>query len=459
MFAWFSAFLIATFSSLALASAPNIVFFLIDDLGFADCGFNGGKEIRTPQIDKLASEGTILDAHYVQPVCSPTRAALMTGRYAIRTGVYTIVRPHAAWGLPLQERTLANALKEAGYATHVVGKWHLGEFEPAYQPLARGFDHHYGHYFGAIDYYTHLRDGDLDWYRDGVRLNEEGYSTHLLAKEACRIIDEKDKAKPLFLYVPFNGVHSPMQVPESYLEPYGQLQGSRRSLAGMLAAVDEAIGQIVAALEKNNLRQETLIVFSSDNGGPRPGDNTPWRNYKGTIYEGGVRAAAFANWPGHIPAGVRNREPMHIIDWYPTLIGQAGGNLQQKMPIDGKDVWPMLTAKAKSPHEAILYVQSPDRAGIRMGDWKLLINASESIADSQPDAIQPAQGKKGKAKGKAAKGKGKAEPMERVALYNLANDVGETTNLAGQEPARVATMKAKLDEWLRNAVTPGHLAP
>ncbi|MFN9915666.1 MAG: sulfatase-like hydrolase/transferase, partial [Pirellulaceae bacterium] len=143
-----------------------------------------------------------------------------------------------------------------------------------------------------------------------------------------------------------------MQVPDSYLEPYGPLQGTRRSLAGMLAAVDEAIGQIVAALEKNKLRQETLLVFSSDNGGPRPGDNSPLRNYKGTIYEGGVRAAAFVNWPGHIPAGVRNREPMHIIDWYPTLIGQAGGSLEQKMPIDGKDVWPMLTAKAKSPHEA-----------------------------------------------------------------------------------------------------------
>jgi arylsulfatase A-like enzyme len=455
LFAWFSACLVATFSSLAMAAAPNIVFFLIDDLGFADCGFNGGKEIRTPQIDKLASEGTILDAHYVQPVCSPTRAALMTGRYATRTGVYTIVRPHAAWGLPLQERTLANALKEAGYSTHIVGKWHLGEYDPAYQPLARGFDHHYGHYFGAIDYFTHLRDGDLDWYRDGASLQEEGYSTHLLAKEACRIIDEKNKDKPLFLYVPLNGVHSPMQVPDSYLEPYGPLQGTRRSLAGMLAAVDEAIGQIVAALEKNKLRQETLIVFSSDNGGPRPGDNSPLRNYKGTIYEGGVRAAAFVNWPGHIPAGVRNREPMHIIDWYPTLIGQAGGSLEQKMPIDGKDVWPMLTAKAKSPHEAILYVQSPERAGIRIGDWKLLINASESIADSQPDAIVATKGKKGK----AAKGKAKAEPMEKVALYNLASDVAETTNLAGQEPERAAAMKAKLDELLRDAVSPGHLVP
>ena len=140
------------------ADKPNIVFFLVDDLGYADCGFNGGKDIRTPNIDQLASEGTVLEAHYVQPVCSPTRAALMTGRYATRTGVYTIVRPHAEWGLPLEERTLADALRAAGYETAITGKWHLGEFQPAYRPTARGFDHQYGHYFGAINYDTHVRE-------------------------------------------------------------------------------------------------------------------------------------------------------------------------------------------------------------------------------------------------------------------------------------------------------------
>ncbi len=198
----------------APTSKPNIVFFLIDDLGFADCGFNGGREIKTPNIDRLAQGGIGYRRPLRPPVCSPTRAALMTGRYATRTGVYTIVRPHAKWGLPLQERTLANALKEAGYATHIVGKWISGGIRFGYQPTSRGFDHHYGHYFGALDYYTHLRDGDLDWYRDGQQLKEEGYSTHLLTKEACRIITAQETSKPLFLYVPFNGVHSPMQVPD-----------------------------------------------------------------------------------------------------------------------------------------------------------------------------------------------------------------------------------------------------
>ena len=186
---------------------PNIVFFLVDDLGYADCGFNGGKEIQTPNIDKLAGQGAVIESHYVQPVCSPTRAAFMTGRYATRTGVYTIVRPHAKWGLPLGERTLASALKEAGYETAITGKWHLGEFDPAYVPTSRGFDHQYGHYFGALDYFTHLRDNSHDWYRDGKELKEEGYTTHLLAKEAIRLIRERNREKPLFLYVPFNGVH------------------------------------------------------------------------------------------------------------------------------------------------------------------------------------------------------------------------------------------------------------
>lgn len=155
-------FLSADCLTAADTERPNIVFFLVDDLGYADVGFNGGKDIQTPNIDKLAREGTILASHYVQPVCSPTRSALLTGRYPTNTGVYTIVRPHATWGLPLEERTLANALKEAGYETALTGKWHLGEFEPAYTPNARGFDHQYGHYFGMIDYFTHLRGANQD---------------------------------------------------------------------------------------------------------------------------------------------------------------------------------------------------------------------------------------------------------------------------------------------------------
>jgi arylsulfatase A-like enzyme len=430
------------------APRPNIVFLLVDDLGRCDVGFMGSKDFKTPNIDKLAHEGAILDSHYVQLVCSPTRAALMTGRYATRTGVYTIVRPHLKWGLPLQERTLANALKDAGYETAITGKWHLGEFDPAYLPTARGFDHQYGHYFGALDYFTHIRDGSHDWYRDDKELKEEGYSTNLIASEACRLIKNKAKAKPLFLYVPFNGVHSPLEVPESYMQPYAALKENRRKLGGMLAAVDEAIGQIVATLDETGLRKDTLIIFSSDNGGPNPvalSSNGDLRAGKGTIYEGGIRVCASVNWPGHVPAGVTIKEPMHMVDWFPTLVNLAGGSLEQKLPLDGRDVWPMITQGAKSPHDAILLVGTqPTRAAVRMGDWKLLMNASEQDIESVDEKPKPDADKS------AAK--------SSVQLYNLATDIGERTDLASKEPERVATMRARLNEFLKDAVTPGNAA-
>ncbi|MCX6898086.1 MAG: arylsulfatase [Verrucomicrobia bacterium] len=426
---------------------PNIVFILADDLGRTDVGFMGCKEIRTPQLDKLAAAGAVLDAHYVQPVCSPTRAALMTGRYATHTGVYTIVRPHAPWGLPLEERTLAQALRAAGYETAITGKWHLGEFEEAYRPTRRGFDHQYGFWFGMIDYFKHTRDTTLDWHRNDQPCNDEGYSTHLIAKEACRRVREKQPDKPLFLYLPFNAVHGPFQVPDSYLAPYDKLTGTRRTYAGMVLAMDEAVGQVVAALEEKKLKENTLIVFSSDNGGPSPGritTNGPLRAGKGTIYEGGIRVCAFASWPGRIPAGTI-KEPIHAVDWYPTLVKLAGGKLEQKLPLDGLDIWPVLTQGTKSPHDALLLCGGrPEQAAIRMGDWKLLSNASEVDAEKS----------EGKTAGKRARGKA-ARVTHGVELYNLADDIGEKKNLADAQPEKVKELRAKLDALLKNAVPSG----
>jgi arylsulfatase A-like enzyme len=413
---------------------PNIVYILADDMGYADAGFNGCKDIRTPQLDKLAHAGTVLESFYVQPVCSPTRASFMTGRYVTHTGVYSIVRPHAKWGLPLEERTLAQALHQAGYATAICGKWHLGEFQPDYLPTKRGFDHQYGHWFGAIDYFTHMRDNELDWHRDDQPCHDRGYSTHLVAKEACRIIREKPADKPLFLYVPFNAVHGPLEVPENYKKPYANLQVHRHIYAGTLSAMDEAVGQIAATLKEKRLLENTLVIFSSDNGGPSPGkitSNTPLRAGKGTIYEGGIRVCAFASWPGHIPAGKTVREPLHIVDWYPTLVKLAGGSLDQKLPLDGRDIWPVLTQGAKSPHDTLfLPGMSRDQAAIRKGDWKLLAKASDVDAEEADD--QPT-------------GKG-------VALYNLATDIGERTNVAEQHLDIVKELEAKLAEHLKGAV-------
>ena len=428
-------------SSSAFAEKPNIVFLLVDDMGYTDCGFQGAKDIATPVIDRLAREGSIVETVYVQPVCSPTRTCLMTGRYPTHTGVYTIVRPNAPWGVPLAEQFLSTALRDAGYTTAICGKWHLGEFEDAYKPMHRGFDHQYGHFFGAIDYFKHTRDKQADWYRDDKPIVEEGYSTHLLAKEVVRLIAQQPADKPLFLYVPFNGIHTPHQVPAKYREPYTSLPESRQIIAAMTAAVDEAIGQIVKAVDDKGMTNNTLIIFHSDNGGFGPNKfsmNTPLRAGKGTIYEGGVRARGFVKWPGKIAPGATIKEPMHTVDWYPTLTQLAGAKVDQKLPLDGMDAWPMLTKNAKSPHEAfLLHGTVPGKAAIRMGDWKLLLNASDKDAEEAGDGD---------------KMNGKME------LYNLAEDISEKNNLVAAKPEKVKELRTKLNEMLKDAVPAGGTA-
>ena len=421
------------------AGQPNVVFLLADDLGREDCGFMGGKQIKTPHLDKLAAAGAKLDAFYVQPVCSPTRAALMTGRYPMRHGLQVgVVRPWAQYGLPLEEQTLAQALKGAGYATAVVGKWHLGHHAPEYLPTRRGFDHQYGHYNGALDYFTHVRDGGFDWHRDDKVNRDEGYSTHLIAKDAVQFVKDTAGKKPFFLYVPFNAVHAPHQVPDEYLKPYGDLKGERLKYAGMLAAMDEAVGQIVDAVERAGVRKDTLFVFSSDNGGPQPGtvtDNGKWRAGKGTPYEGGVRVAAFAAWDAHIKAGSTVTEPLHMVDWYPTLVRLCGAKVDQKLPLDGLDIWPTLTEGKPSPHDAILINTTPSSGALRAGDWKLVVRNG---TDDPDGGVVP--------KKKADK--------DGVELFNLKDDPYEKTNLADKHPDRVKELRAQLSAFAKQAVAP-----
>lgn len=415
---------------------PNIVFLLADDLGYADCGFNGGTEIATPHLDALAADGVVLESFYVQPVCSPTRGALMTGRYPIRLGLQVgVIRPWAEYGLPLEERTLPQALREVGYRTGICGKWHLGSFDEAYWPNARGFDHAYGHLFGALDYFTHIRDGQLDWYRNGEPLEEEGYSTQLLAAEAVRFINTHDKETPFFLYVPFNAVHTPLQAPDESLAPYANLPNRRRTLAGMLSAMDAAVGQIVDAIDARGLREETLFIFSSDNGGFQPGqvtDNTPLRAGKGTLYEGGVRVCAFATWDGRLPAGTRNDAMLHIVDWYPTLLSIAGASLEQERPLDGLDLWATISEGAVSPHSEILFNATPHEGAIRVGDWKLIVTHGNQNANTPRRRARE----------------------ESIQLYNLADDLSEATDLSATHPDKVAELRARYDQYASEALTP-----
>lgn len=427
------------------SSKPNIVIFLADDLGYADVGFHGG-EIATPNLDQLAASGARLEQFYVQPACSPTRAALLTGRYPIRYGLQAgVVFPWSSFGLPLEERTLAQALKEAGYATAISGKWHLGHARRDYLPTRRGFDHQYGHYNGAIDdYFTHQRDGGHDWHRDDEPVYEDGYSTFLLADEAVRLIRRHDGSKPLFLYVPFNAAHGPYQAPPGYTKPYAHLPEPRRTYAGVVAAMDEAIGRVLGALDEKQMRRNTLILFSSDNGGPKPGQvtrNDPFRGGKATLYEGGVRVVALAVWEGRIPPDTIVDVPLHVVDWYPTVLGLAGASLAQALPLDGRDAWPAIAEGSPSPHEEILLNAAPGGGAIRVGRWKLIVHGEGADAEEEPASVEPRR-PRGRSGRKA------------VELFDLDQDPREQANVASKHPDEVARLQARYEELLAQSVPP-----
>lgn len=422
---------------------PNVIYLLADDLGGNDVGWRN-PEIKTPHLDALANGGAKLNQYYVQPVCSPTRAGLMTGRYPFRYGFQTgVVRPWAEYGLPLEEQLLPQGLKDAGYETAITGKWHLGHFQPAYLPTARGFDHQYGHYNGALDYFTHERDGGFDWHRDDKVNRDEGYSTELIGREAARLIRERDKAKPLFLYVPFNGVHSPHQVPEKYLALYPNLKGNRRIYAAMTSALDDAVRALVEALDDEKLRENTLIVFSSDNGGPNPGklsNNGALRAGKGSVYEGGVRVAAFATWPAKIKSGSAIEVPIHVTDWYPTLLKLAGAKVEQKLPLDGRVISGVLTEGSALTDREVLVNTTPEGGALRVGDWKLVINGRQQLAEEGGEAP-------------ARKGKG-AGRQQRVELFNLAEDKAEKTDVSASHPEKLKQLRERYDVLAKEAVAP-----
>jgi len=443
------AFLVLLCSLAAAAEKPNIVFILADDLGSYDVGWRNS-EIKTPNLDALCQRGAKLENFYVQPVCSPTRSSLMTGRYPMRYGLQVgVIRPWADYGLPLEERTLAQALREAGYTTAICGKWHLGSIDKAYWPNARGFDHWYGHLQGALDYFTHIREDKLDWFKNGAVCEDKGYTTHLVGAEAARLVRDQSKDKPLFLYVPFNAVHDPLQAPEEYKTPYAQLKGPRRTYAGMVAAMDEMVGKIVAAVDETSRRSSTLFIFCSDNGGPRPGvvtSNGPLRGGKTTLYEGGTRTCAFATWDGHIKAASRVDALAHMVDWYPTLIRLAGGSLKQPLALDGLDIWPCITQGKESPHQEILLNSTPATGAIRVGNWKLVINGQQGSND-EANNDPPGSDKQRPIRKRT-------EQEIKIELFNLSGDPYEKKNLAESNPKKLQELKARYDFYAQQAVPP-----
>jgi len=288
------------------ADKPNIVHIVADDLGWKDVGFNGATDIKTPNLDELAATGAKFTQFYVQPMCTPTRAALMTGRYPFRYGLQTMVIPGAAtYGLDTSEWLMPQFLKDAGYNTAIIGKWHLGHADLKYWPRQRGFDYAYGALIGELDYYTHGDFGVLDWFRNNKPVHEKGYTTQLLGADAVKYINAQEPNKPFYLYLTFNAPHTPYQAPKEYIDRYSNIADpTRRTFAAMVTVMDDEIGKVVAALNNKGVRYNTLILFNSDNGGTRnamfagqmadvskikmPADNGRYREGKGTLFEGAV---------------------------------------------------------------------------------------------------------------------------------------------------------------------------
>jgi len=303
---------------------PNIVIIVADDLGWNAVGYHGGFA-RTPNIDRIAHEGVELDRFYVCPMCSPTRAGLLTGRYAIHMGMgRAVVRPWAHYGLPTDARTLPTALADAGYKDRVAfGKWHLGHLDPKWHPLAKGFTHFIGCYNGALDYFTRERDGQIDWHNDYQDINPKGYTTDLIAADAVKFISSHKKATdPYFCYVAFTAVHDPPEAPDDYIKRYPNFPGRKGIVAAQDECMDDGIGRILKAIEDSGAKDNTLVWFLSDNGGIDviPENNAPLRGHKLTAYEGGIRAPAAVWWPGVIEGGRKCATPVVHVDLMPTLM-------------------------------------------------------------------------------------------------------------------------------------------
>ncbi|XP_039630432.1 arylsulfatase I [Polypterus senegalus] len=383
-------------------SPPHIIFILTDDQGFHDVGYHGS-DIETPTLDKLASEGVKLENYYVQPICTPSRSQLITGRYQIHTGLqHSIIRPRQPNCLPLEQVTLPQKLQEAGYTTHMVGKWHLGFYKRDCLPTRRGFDSYFGSLTGSVDYYSYdscdgpgmcgfdLHEGEtVAWEQSGK------YSTHLYTQRVKKILATHDPRQPIFIFLSFQAVHTPLQPPKEYIDKYKDM-GSvvRRKYAAMVTCMDEAVKNVTYSLRKYGYYQNSVIIFSTDNGGHpfSGGSNWPLRGRKGTYWEGGVRGLGFV----HSPLLKRRRRVskalVHITDWYPTLVSLAGGNISDSEGLDGFNVWPAISEGKESPRIEILHNIDPlynharsgswekgyylwntaVQASIRFGDWKLL---------------------------------------------------------------------------------------
>ena len=431
---------------------PNILIILIDDMGYRDVGYHGS-EIRTPNIDRLASDGVELTEFYAHPTCSPTRSALMTAKAPARLGVVLPIAKIAKKSLPLSEKLLPAYLKDVGYQTALVGKWHLGHATRAMQPTSRGFDHFYGNLTGGVGHWDHVHGGGYDWQRNGETLRTEGYTTHLLTDEAVRVIKERDADDPLFLYLSYNAPHLPNEAPDETIQSYSDIENEYRRLhAAMVDEIDTGIGRVVAALKDEGMLDNTLIWFMSDNGGLIPkkyetgpfswvdtikawtgtpipirvfefarvnteeggSDNTPFRDGKASVYEGGVRVPSFIHWPAGLPQKqVAGR--ITVQDIFPTLIDAVGLPIDLGEGIDGASRWDVIADGAQTPPPDLLIGGYLDQAYYQ-GQWKLV------------------------------------STEDRFELYDLSTDPTEQTDVAADHPEIVTALQEKMDAFPRGEI-------
>lgn len=428
---------LATFSATGLASIrPNVVLIYIDNVGYGDIGCYGNPVIRTPRIDRLAMEGVrCTDFYIVTSTCTPSRGALLTGRYPLRNGLTHQLGRDENWtgvGLPHSERILPQFLKRAGYATGCFGKWNIG-FAKGSRPTDRGFDEFLGCRSGNIDFYTHVYNGQEDMYRGTEPVNIEGYSTDLFADAACDFI-RRHRDQPFLAYVPFNAAHVPnpknkapgvrtkWQAPAKYFEAYGYAADSvdpNEGYHAVMTALDDGIGRIVDQVDALGMRENTIIIIASDNGASiredlvmETGTNAPFRGGRTQTYEGGIRTACIVRWPRQLQAGTVCREPIANIDLTPTLLLAAGLQSPDNLELDGRDVAATLAGSKPSPHK-YLFFEFRKWSAARSGRWKIV----------------------------------RSRPNTAFELYDLAADHGETRNLADDSPEIVKRMTKAFEDW------------
>jgi arylsulfatase A-like enzyme len=437
--------LLAAVTPVPAAVKPNVLVILADDLGYADLSVQGSREVATPHIDSIAKNGLHCTSGYVSgPYCSPTRAGLLTGRYQQRFGhefnPALLSQGGAGQGLTTNEVTLADRLKAAGYATGLVGKWHLGE-EDKFHPLNRGFQEFFGFLPGSHSY---LQSEDMargPIYRGRKAVAIDGYLTDVLAREAVAFI-ERHRKEPFFLYLAFNAVHTPLQATDPLLKKFAQIKDpARRTYLAMTAALDEAVGKVLDKLRMAGLEEQTIVLFLSDNGGPNgkkfapnSSSNTPLHGGKGDTWEGGIRVPFLVQWKGRLPAGRRYNQPVIQLDIQPTALAAAGVEVRPEWKLDGVNLLPFLTGQKDTPPHEALYWRFGEQMAIRKGDWKLV------RPDLSPDT----------AFGKIA---------QRPMLFNLANDLGEQTDLAATHPEKVQELQTQWQQWntgLAPATWPHH---